>query len=316
MYTSSRIFQVLAALKSDGKGNFTKSREYAATVDASERAALSYLLGMTQAHLLATKVRNYTHTADMDRVLRTLGMNPGRSRRADLLAVDCTGLPGPAQHAIWEAKGTSGKYNKTRLTDAGVQAQATPALAGVTVSETIASLAYFDDPDALWSAALLDPPAFELRYDVGISSFLYAYYAPLVDMGLFSARSGDGRSDDRTLRYDLPGIPVSVSIPAEIADAVISTRIRRGERVDEWRYVRAADKADDEHVMANAFDSARERLLSERGGRREESEESYIPLQSDLVAVEGGDEFDLWWGQMMEGPDDPEPDVEYRGDRR
>lgn len=272
-----------------------KSPEYESGMDSTERMVVSYLLGMTQAHLVATKARGYTHTADIDRVFAIENIKRFRGgKRSDLLAVDMSHTPHSIEHATWEAKGTSGDFLQSTMTKALTQAKNTPTIPRVTLEEKVASVASFKDGRGYWQSHLEDPEDDAGETPFGIEGFLYGYYRPFVDA---ADQLGDADSNilsgQQGMSFEIPGVPVTVSVPGEIIVSVNALRSMDSRSRNEAGLITSA--------------------LAELTEYRADVSEVIGPpglspglAAPDFVEFQESDGFDDWWDEVVgSSSDDP-----------
>jgi hypothetical protein len=148
-----RMAMAAAALSQHGH-HWKRSVSYN-RLDASEKGAMSFFLGMTMAQLACADVLGIPSLVHLDRVLALLGRSTRRSR-PDFLGID------PQSNTLSvavEAKGRTNAYDGQVLAKAKKQALSLPAVTGTTSTLALASLAYFErdlfDPTPLWRCHLL-----------------------------------------------------------------------------------------------------------------------------------------------------------------
>lgn len=150
-------------------------------LDSSEKTFLSYLMGMTQASLIAEHILGALAMVHVDAVLRTLGRLDTGAKRPDLIGfhrgttAHASSNKVPPGRILAEAKGTSGKKTRNIVRDALKQIKPTSrispnrnlqqlALLLGPNALRIASVAHFLAPPGqphgadVWSSYLHDPP--------------------------------------------------------------------------------------------------------------------------------------------------------------
>lgn len=183
-------------------------------LDPSEKSAVSYFLGMTQAKITCELLLGIPHLLHVDAVLALLG-HKTRASRPDLVGVD----PTTNTYTIAvEAKGRSNGKDEDAIRKAKKQAGLMPRIVGTTSDVCVASLAYFGDRDR-WEAYLEDPEwPYEQVEDVDIETLLVAYYRPVVASvlrGIERRRDHEGRAT----AY-VPAIDLDLGVPEVIVDAL------------------------------------------------------------------------------------------------
>jgi hypothetical protein len=206
---------------------WTRSAAYD-RLDPSEKVAVSYFLGMLQSELVATGLLGYTHLVHVDRLLLLAGKTLS-GKRPDFLALQFDSAGTRIYAATVESKGRTNRFDQGALETAKKQAQATPSIQGLTPREAIASESSFDRAD-VWTSALLDPDWDGEFLNMGTDIFLLAYYGPVIDAG---RESGSARETNNRFEFMVPGLPLTISLPKEIATAVDRARsLRPEQRVD------------------------------------------------------------------------------------
>lgn len=209
-----RALMVLANLEEHPKhGTWRKSEAYR-RLDASEKSAVSYFLGMTQATLTAEQVLGFPELAHLDAVLALLGKKSKQSR-PDLVAYDPTTA---TTMLAMEAKGRT--WSRGQAADkAKKQAKSLPPGVGNSSTIAVASVASFEKRGA-WEALLVDPPGNpyeDLRGVLTPGLVQLAYYLPLVqalrDPG---AEIDSGRSDSDTTVAYVPAGDLWLGVPAPV----------------------------------------------------------------------------------------------------
>lgn len=156
-----------------GPRYFYKSRSYR-RLAPSEKGAVSFFLGQTQAKLFAHDFFHVNLFVPYDHYLEYLKV-PRAGTRPDFL-----GFRGMRTTIAVEAKGRSGDYDATAVETAKKQAESIPGIIGHPQPTAYVHLAYFDGNE--WCAYLEDPPrgedASEPTVDPQILTL--AYYDPIV----------------------------------------------------------------------------------------------------------------------------------------
>lgn len=216
-----RALMVLANLDEHPKhGTWRKSEAYR-RLDASEKSAVSYFLGMTQATLTAEQVLGFPELAHLDAVLALLGKKSKQSR-PDLVAYDPTTA---TTMLAMEAKGRT--WSRGQAADkAKKQAESLPAGVGNSSTIAVASVASFEKRGA-WEALLVDPsgnPYEDLRGVLTPGLVQLAYYLPLVqalrDPG---AEIDSGRSDSDTTVAYVPAGDLWLGVPTPVVSLLSDT---------------------------------------------------------------------------------------------
>lgn len=205
---------VRANLKPSGTGDRWLRSEAYDRLDPSEKVAISYFLGMTQAALMAQHVLGYSHLVHVDLLLQHQG-TPLSGKRPDFVAVNPTSTTAGTYSATFEAKGRTRGFDQGALDTAKGQAQIIPAIRGLIPREHVASMAYFDR-SGHWASVLEDPDGQGEQLAFGLETYLYLYYRNVIEAGRESgswARRGD------QYEFDLAEFPLSLSLPVELVDA-------------------------------------------------------------------------------------------------
>jgi hypothetical protein len=195
---------------------WTRSDAYD-NLDPSEKTAVSYFLGMTQAAVTTRLVLGYPHLVHVDVLLHHQGVSL-TGTRPDFVAVD----PGnqSAYAAVVEAKGRTNKFDRDALRAAKRQTASTPTVRGLVPKEAIASEAYFDAGDH-WSSVLADPVWDGRELNFGLETYLMLYYRNVIDAG---REAPSWEQDNGAFRFDVPGLPLELQIPTAIVDAYDASR--------------------------------------------------------------------------------------------
>jgi len=184
-------------------------------LDPSEKRAVSYFLGMTQAKITCEYLLRAPHLIHLDAYLALIGQ-PSRASRPDLIGLslprlDCT--------IAVEAKGRTGARTSRVTGAAKKQAQSLPAVVSASSAVRVASVASFD-PRGCWEAYLEDPPDSPTGMaSLTAGSLLTAYYRPLV-----AAQTGAGDTqitdENGMTMAQLPGIDLVLGIPTAIVRVI------------------------------------------------------------------------------------------------
>jgi hypothetical protein len=180
-------------------------------LDPSEKRAVSYFLGMTQAKVTCEQLLRAPHLIHLDAYLALIG-KPSRASRPDLIGLN---LPRLDCAIAVEAKGRS-RSRTDEVTDAAKQqAQSLPGVLSTSSAIRVASVASFDSRGC-WEAYLEDPPARSATIaSLTPGSVLVAYYRPLVAA---QAAAGNGQVTEESgmTTAQLPGIDLVLGIPTVI----------------------------------------------------------------------------------------------------
>jgi hypothetical protein len=206
-----RAVMVLASLEPDPvSGRWRKSHSYD-RLDPSEKSAVSYFLGLTQAKITCELLLGVPHLVHLDAVLTVHGM-PIRDSRPDLIGFD------PVSRAYGiavEAKGRTNGRTADVTAEAKKQAGLLPPVPGVPSGVGVASVSSFDTRGR-WQAYLEDPPrSRDSQGTQGVGPLLVAYYRPLVS-ALQDAGIDREASDRATVVARLPGMDMSLGLPADV----------------------------------------------------------------------------------------------------
>lgn len=184
-------------------------------LDPSEKRAVSYFLGMTQAKITCEYLLRAPHLIHLDAYLAMIGQ-PSRASRPDLIGLslprlDCT--------IVVEAKGRTGGRTHRVTAAAKKQAQSLPAVVAASSAVRVASVASFG-PRGCWEAYLEDPPdSSTAMAALTAGALLAAYYRPLVAA---QAGAGDGQVTEESgmTMAQLPGIDLVLGIPTVIVRVI------------------------------------------------------------------------------------------------
>lgn len=184
-------------------------------LDPSEKSAVSYFLGMTQAKVTCEMLLGVPHLVHLDAVLALLGQTTKESR-PDFIGSDWATM---SYTVAVEAKGRTRGRTKAVTDKAKLQAGLLPSIVGTSSNACVASVASFDN-DGYWVAYLEDPPGpYEGLEALTIEILLVAYYRPLV-AALVTAGINEAESDDLMTVALLPGIDVRLGLPTAVVNAL------------------------------------------------------------------------------------------------
>lgn len=145
-------------------GHFKKSSSYT-RLDASEKTAVSYFLGMVQAAVMADKLLGVPTVAHVDTVLNILNGRVPKKSRPDLIGYTARSFAHGAGRVLLEAKGRTHGYDQKAVTHALGQVKTPiPEVRRLLGSNGIcaASMSYFAPSvkrgTAVWHSYLEDPP--------------------------------------------------------------------------------------------------------------------------------------------------------------
>lgn len=201
-----------ANLQEDALGQRWTRTDACERLDRSEKSAVSYFLGMTQAKLTCEMLLGVPHLVHLDTFMALRGLRLGQSRPDfvgfDLASMTCSvGV---------EAKGRA-KWQRKAVTKAKQQAQKLPVVLSTTSSLRIASLAYFDRRGH-WTAYLEDPPPeHDAEESISKNALLLEYYRPLVSA---LRAAGDQEPDGNQTSATLPDMDLRLSLPTSIVSVV------------------------------------------------------------------------------------------------
>jgi hypothetical protein len=184
-------------------------------LDRSEKSAISYFLGMTQAKVTCDMLLNVPHLVHLDAILALQGRSTNVSR-PDLVGFDYASM---TYSITVEAKGRTGGRTKRVVSNAKEQAKLLPTVVGTTSNLRVASVAFFGS-DYRWRAYLEDPAGpYQGLGSQTIQRLLVAYYRPIVAT-LLTAGVDRTDGDDATVFARLPGIDLTLGLPSSIVNSV------------------------------------------------------------------------------------------------
>jgi hypothetical protein len=263
---SWRAALTAASLEEDpSSGRWARSPGYQ-RLDASEKRAVSYFLGMTQAKVTCERLLRAPHLMHLDAYLAMTGQATCASR-PDLIGVS---LPSTDCTIAVEAKGRTGGRNEKVIEKAKTQASSLPGVMSTSSAIRVASVASFD-PRGRWEAYLEDPLGqFEPLTSLTAGALLAAYYRPLV-ASLLAAGRDQVTGDDAMTMALLPGIDLILGIPTAIV--TIMRRLPPAGLI-------TADQL--ETVGVTLLDAVRTALLSSRAIAPAQDDEDTIGLPRRL----------------------------------
>jgi hypothetical protein len=183
-------------------------------LDRSEKTAVSYFLGMTQAKVTCDMLLGVPHLVHLDAILALLGQTTNQSR-PDLVGFDYASMT--CSIAV-EAKGRTRGRTSDVTSKAKQQAMLLPTVVSTTSNLRVASVAFFDR-NYFWHAYLEDPVGpYEGLESQTIETLLVAYYRPVVATLLTSGIDRTD-SDDDTIFARLPGIDLTLGLPSAIVNS-------------------------------------------------------------------------------------------------
>lgn len=184
-------------------------------LDRSEKSAVSYFLGMTQAKITCEMLLGVPHLVHLDAVLALLGRSTNSSR-PDFVGFDLSSMT--YTFAV-EAKGRTNDRTDDLIKKAKRQAGLMPTIVHTTSRVRVASVASFDS-NSHWHAYLEDPPQPRAsQASVTVEELLVAYYRPLV-AALLAAEVNHDEGDETTVVGRLPGIDMSLGLPRPVVTIV------------------------------------------------------------------------------------------------
>lgn len=202
---------VAANLAEDGN-RWVRSAAYD-RLDPSEKSAVSYFMGMTQAEVLCERLGLASHLVHIDAVRSVVFGDVGGRSRPDLVGVDAS----MSYSVLVEAKGRSGGWDHKAINKAKDQVTALTPIINMTPMR-IASLAYFDDNG--WVAWLIDPEGDfdDARPRLPLEATLIAYYRPLVSAMLAGDVTQDASAHANLRISRLPGMDMNLGVPGAIIE--------------------------------------------------------------------------------------------------
>lgn len=219
--------------------NWVRSSSYD-RLDASEKGAVSYFLGMIQACLMARAKLNVSHLVHVDSALRIIGKRPARKARPDLVGYPRSQarITSGAARLIVESKGRTNRYSEASLLKAKTQVQSLAGPVSLLLGSNytgVASMAYFDQMGSgssnrrvrngprIWMSYLVDPEPNGSRQSI-LSDEQFrtlidiAYYLPTVEAIRSLSQTAPGyvgqRGEFVTANFLQTGVIVAVSARA------------------------------------------------------------------------------------------------------
>jgi hypothetical protein len=205
-----------ASVEEDSAGHWAMTDGYW-RLDPSEKRAVSYFLGMTQAKIMCGRLLRAPHLMHLDAFLAMIGQTT-RTSRPDLIGLS---LPAMDVTIAVEAKGRTGGRDDEVTRKAKEQARSLPGVLSTSSALRVASVASFGT-QWRWEAYLEDPPGpVQPQDSLTPGALLAAYYRPLV-AALVEAGGDQATDDDAMTITQLPGIDLTLGIPTAIV-AIIRT---------------------------------------------------------------------------------------------
>lgn len=261
-----RMGMVAANLRptKSGKG-WTRTSAYN-RLDPSEKSAVSYFLGMTQAALTTRYVLGYPHLVHVDLLLRHQGLTLS-GHRPDFVAVDPASSLRNAYSAVVEAKGRTNGFDEGPLDRAKAQVATTPTIRNLHVRERIASVAYFDEDDH-WASVLKDPDGSGEALALGLESYLLLYYRNIIEAG---RESETWELTNGSYSFVVRDFRMEFQIPKSLVDAydesagIASSEDRDAEAPILANFYRLAESSSDDagDLIVSRFLGDSEEVLSE-----------------------------------------------------
>jgi len=247
-----RIALVASSLDDDG-AYWNRSDAYD-RLDRSEKTAISYFLGMTQAKVTSEMLFSVSHLVHVDAMLSVLGHPPTNRSRPDLVGFDND--TGSMSLAV-EAKGRSRGWDRKAVDKAKSQATALPAVLLTSSSLAVASLAFFND--RIWCSYLEDPEtlAGDGNFTVTIELVLVAYYLPIVRAVLTDGVvAAETIANDR-IAVRLPDLDLILGLPRSILTILQDLPASGGVPPDHLTLAGAALRAETARLHGITRDGAR-----------------------------------------------------------
>lgn len=209
-----RVGMIAANLRPTAGGDrWTRSSAYD-RLDPSEKTAVSYFLGMTQAAFTSRHVLGYPHLVHVDLLLKQQGSILG-GKRPDFVAVNPAAHPTNAYSAVLEAKGRTNGFSQSALDRAKKQSLVTPGVRGLVVGERVASESFFDE-NGHWSSVLEDPDGTGSELEIGLETYLLVYYRNIIEAG---RQSGTWEQTGGHYQFTVPELHVVLSMPESLVEA-------------------------------------------------------------------------------------------------
>jgi hypothetical protein len=203
-----------ASLEADASGHWAMTDGYW-RLDPSEKRAVSYFLGMTQAKVMCHRLLHAPHLVHLDAFLALIGQTT-RTSRPDLVGLS---LPAMDVTIAVEAKGRTRGLDDEVIRKAKEQARSLPGVLSTSSALRVASVAYFD-AQWRWRAFLEDPPGpVQPLNSLTPATLMAAYYRPMV-AALLETPQGQIREDGAMTTAQLPGIDLVLGIPRGIVTII------------------------------------------------------------------------------------------------
>jgi hypothetical protein len=224
-----RIGMVAANVRPTASGGrWTRSSSYD-RLDPSEKSAVSYFLGMTQAAFMSRYVLGYPHLVHVDLLLKQQGSSLS-GNRPDFVAVNPTTHPTTAYSAVLEAKGRTNGFSQPALDGAKKQALKTPGVRGLVVGERVASESFFAE-NGSWSSVLEDPDGTGNELEFGLETYLLVYYRNIIEAG---RQSDTWEQTGDHYQFSVPELHIVLSLPSPLVEAYdASAEIHENEARDD-----------------------------------------------------------------------------------
>jgi hypothetical protein len=255
-----RMAMIEANVEVSGDGQrWVRSPGYT-RLDLSEKSAVSYFLGMTQAALLGRLVLGYPHLQHLDLLLKH--QRPpvalSNARRPDLVAEDPRNAG--TYNAAIEVKGRSNEFDKKALDDAKKQAAGLTGLHGFVPGERVASVAYFNASGHWMSrmvARMVDPDGGAVggdsKLNFGLETYLMLYYRTIIDAG---RQAPSWAQDGDQYTFTVRGFPLALHIPNQIVEAYDASSVI-GHRTSDIGHrtsdIRTDAERDDEEIITGTY---------------------------------------------------------------
>lgn len=210
-----RAALAMASIEEDSSSNRWIKTDAYWRLDPSEKSAVSYFLGMTQAKITSEMLLGVPHLVHLDAILALRGRSTNQSR-PDFVGMDLASMT----YTIGlEAKGrTHDRTDDVRLR-AKEQASLLPNIIGTTSNLRVASIAYFGD-SYHWGAYLEDPVGpYEELEPMTPGTLMIAYYRPLVS-ALITAGIEESQSDEIMVFARVPEVDLTLGLPRRVVSAL------------------------------------------------------------------------------------------------
>jgi hypothetical protein len=186
-------------------------------LDPSEKRAVSYFLGMTQAKIMCERLLLAPHLIHLDAFLAAIGKST-RVSRPDLVGLS---LPAMDVTIAVEAKGRTGGRDHKVIRVAKEQARSLPGVLSTSSALRVASVASLG-AKWRWQSYLEDPYGPVQALDsLTPGALLTAYYRPLV-AAVLETPPEQVIDDEVTTIAELPGMDLALGVPSAIV-AIVNT---------------------------------------------------------------------------------------------